>query len=367
MEPILTFTRRERPTMTLIPLVVLWFAMAGVQTSPAPSGPPALRVTSDVLLPKALNLAADVRWATEHSVYLGLGGDGALEVSIEPPGQKLRELIPARSRPGGFFASHQVAASSEYMVAAGYGLVLGWRRLEEPTRTDVPLEFIQAIDVWRDKVLVVGARRDAKGNFASDGAIAWLGSLDKKLSDQKPILYDSTGPGDRAMNACGFTHLGAARFFTDGSFVVLPGIQPGLNFFDRNGKMIRTVDTAALGIDSDCGNLTKEQWERIGMNFPARMAWVNQRRTVDAMLLFPQGPGLVIRSVENHRVRWRLEVVKSDGKTVSYQVPISAPDEFFHLRGDVRDGKIVFVLRQTPPSDRNYAQPHLITALVPEG
>jgi hypothetical protein len=33
----------------------------------------------------------------------------------------------------------------------------------------------------------------------------------------------------------------------------------------------------------------------------------------------------------------------------------------------VRDGKIVFLMFQTPPTDSNFARPRLMTALVPRG
>jgi hypothetical protein len=353
--------------MTLVPLVALWLALAGTPAAPEPSGLPALRVVSDAVLPPELNRAKDVRWATDRSIFLANGATGTSEIKLEPAVQQVRELIPGRFKPGGFSVAYQLALSPNYLVVARGAQQITWRTLEDPTRFEDYVEFIQAFDIWKDRLLIIGALRDEKGNFAPDGAIAWIGTLDKKLTNLKPLLYDSKGPTAPTMNACGNVHLGKTRFFADGSFAVLPGVQPGLYFFNRSGNLTKSVDTAALGIDSDCGRLTKAQWEQLAMNFPARMAWVNQRRTVDTMLVLRQGTGLVIRSVENHRVRWRLEVVNPEGKTVSYQIPINAPDEFFHLRGDVRAGKIVFVLFQTPPSDRNYAQPHLITALVPEG
>jgi hypothetical protein len=352
--------------MTFVLAVAFWLALAGPSGGPATPGLPAVQVTSNAELPREYNRAVDVRWATGESVYIANATEGSHEIALEPLGRQIKEVIPGRFKPGGF-VSYRLAVSPPYLVAAAYALALTWRRLDDPTRYEEPVEFIQGIDVWRDRLLLVGARRDEKGNFAPDGAIAWIGSLDKKLSDLKPLLYDSKGPIALTMNACGSVHLGAARFFADGSFAVLPGVQPGLHFFDREARLVRTVDTVALGIDSDCGSLPKSVWERLAAHYPTRVAWINQRRTVDTMLVLPQGIGLVVRSVESGKVRWRLEVVKPDGTTASYKVPIEAPDEFFHLRGDVRDGKIVFLMFQTPPTDSNFARPRLMTALVPRG
>ena len=330
--------------------------------SPAPVEAPSLRITSKASLPSELNRAKDVRWASDGSVYLALGANGASEVSLDPAGQQIREMVPGRAKPGGFFVSHQVAVSPQYFLVSAYALGFTWRKFDSPTRIDEAAEIIQGIDLWNDRLLLVGARRDEKGRFAPDGAIAWTGSLDNKLADLRPLAYAASGPGAREMGACGNVRLGAARFFKDGSFVVLPGVQPGLSFYDREGKLLRTVDTVTLGIDSDCGSLSQEESALIAVDYSARMTWVNRRRTVDTVIILPEGPGLVVRSVEDGRVKWRLDIVGSEGKIASYSIPIEAPDEFFHLRGDVRSGKIVFLLFQTPPSDKNYAQPHLLTA-----
>jgi hypothetical protein len=354
--------------MTLFPLFSLWLAVQDAQPTLAPSEPQAHRITSDVALPPELHDATDVRWATDHSLFVANGDQGTIEIKLQPLGQWVRKLVPGRREPGGFFFSTRLGVSPQYWVVASSALEMTWRKVDDDTRYDEPVEFIHGIDVWRKRLLLVGARRDEKGDFAPDGAIAWIGSLDKKLTDWKPLLYDSQGPEAPTMNACGSVYLGAARFLNDGSFVILPGVQPGLYFFGRDGKLVKTVDTVALGIDSDCGSLSKPQWERIAVDYPFRLAWVNQRRTVDTILALPQGPGLVVRSVENHHVRWRLAVVKPDGTAQSYQLSIEAPDEFYHLRGDVRGGRIVFILFHTPPVyDGTHAQPRLVTADAPKG
>ncbi|MFL6202181.1 MAG: hypothetical protein ACJ76J_23660 [Thermoanaerobaculia bacterium] len=331
-----------------------------------PAAPRSLQITSQVKLPPELNRARDLRWASDNSVYLALGANGVSEVSLNPPNQQIREMVPGRFKPGGFIVSNQLAVSSQYLVAAGFGIAFTWRRLADATRSEDAVDYIQAVDVWNDRLLLVGGRRDDQG-FATDGAIAWTGSLDKKLADLKPVLYAASGSGAREMNACGSVHLGAARFFEDGSFLIFPGVQPGLGLYDREGKLQKTWDTASLGLYIDCSSLSPEAITQIKLNYPARMAWINQRRTVDTILMLPQGPGLVIRGVENGRVQWQLHVLTPAGQVITHQLPIEAPDEFYHLRGDTRSGKLVFLLFQTPPSDNNYPQPYLITALAPEG
>jgi hypothetical protein len=111
---------------------------------------------------------------------------------------------------------------------------------------------------------LVGSRRDAQGKFSPDGAIAWIGSLDKDLADLKPLLFDAGGPGAPSMSACCSFSLGVTRFLADGSLVVVPGVQPGIYHFDAQGKLLQTVDTVALGINTDCAGIGKE---RVGMDY----------------------------------------------------------------------------------------------------
>jgi hypothetical protein len=92
-------------------------------------------------------------------------------------------------------------------------------------------------------------RADEQPNFSPDGAIAWIGSLDKRLSDPRAAAFSTTGPGAAAMMACGGFGLGYVRLLADGSLLMIPGIQPKAELFDASGEPELAWDTAALGID----------------------------------------------------------------------------------------------------------------------
>jgi len=335
-----------------------------------PSNPPEIRILSEVTLPPAFEWASDVRWASDKSVYVGVSVDGTVEMSLDPAGPPPKEMIPGRSKLGGFWSSQRVAASASYLAAAGPALVVTWRRLEDPTRVEVPFDTIQAIDLQENRFAIVGGQRDEKGVFGADGAIAWMGTLDKKLSDLRPLLYDVRGAGVPTMNRCGSASLGAMRFLPDGSLVVVPGVQPGINLYDANGKLVHTWDTAALGIDADCGSLSDQQGHYFDGHFYERQVWLNQRHMVDTLLPFHAGPGLVIRRVEQGHTRWDLKLLRLDGKVETYTIPIEGSNEFFALEGDLRAGKIVFLLHE--PLFRGSGKSHptpprLIVASPPEG
>jgi hypothetical protein len=339
-------------------------AAAALRPSAAPA-PGGLRILSDVALPPALAWASDVRWASERSVYLAVPMVGIVEVSVDPAGPPPREAIPGSSKPGGFRGCQRVAASSTYLVAAAPVFSLTWRRLDDPIRKEAAFEVIEAIDARENQLVVVGARRDGDGKFGADGAIAWIGSLDKQLADLRPLLFDVAGAGVPTMNRCLGTQLAATRFLADGSLLVLPGVQPGLSLYDRQGKLLRTWDTAAMGIDADCPGLSEAAGARLARNGRERQLWLNQRRGVDAVVPLPEGPGLVVRRVEKNRTLWDLKLIRRGGPPASVAVPIEGPTEFYVLAGDARAGTIVFLLREkvfrggarTQP-----APPHLIIA-----
>lgn len=345
-------------------ILLLFAALAAAAPPPAPRP---LRILADFALPMpAFQWASDVRWAGDHSVYLGLGPGGAVEVNLDPAKLSPKEMIPGSAKPGGFWGVERLAASPRFLVAAGPALLLTWRPLNDPQRVEQPFEGIQAIDVRDNRLAIVGVRRDEQRKIGKDGAIAWTGSLDKELADLKPFLYDIGGPGAIAMGRCMATPLGAARFLTDGSLVVVPGVQPGVHLYDPQGKLARTWDTGSLGIDTDCSSVSEEEYIKLSSSV-YRQLWINRRRIVDTLLPLEQGPGLVMRRVVRGHTLWDLKVLRPGGSVETYEVPLEGSNELFHLRGDVRSGKIVFLLREILLTgiDKERHAPRLIVAQLP--
>jgi hypothetical protein len=146
------------------------------------------------------------------------------------------------------------------------------------------------------------------------------------------------------MSRCSAFPLGAVRFLPTGSLVVVPGVQPGVNLYDKSGQLVRTWESSSVGIDADCGGLTDRQGWYFDGHALERQAWLNKRRIVSTVLPFPQGPGLVVRRVEKGRTRWDLKLLRLDGAVQNFEIPIEGSNEIFNLVGDWRTGKIIFLL-----------------------
>jgi hypothetical protein len=335
---------------------------AGVQAA-VPEPARSLRILSDRPLPPVLVSALDVRWASDHSVYLSMAREGTVEASIDLDHLKVTPMIPKMQEPEGSF-SLLLGASSEYLVTSG-PFWITWRPIASPTKAEDAFDSIHDLDVAGDRLLILAARRGEKGQFAPEGAIAWLGSLRRGLSDLRPVAYDATGPGARNLGACSNFHMGGVRFLADGSFLVVPGVQPGILHYSSEGKLIHTWDSVQVGLDTDCASLSEEQVHRYAVDPNQQDGWLNQRRTLDEILPLPQGPGLVIRSVSGGQVHWDLKVLTQKGAIVSYRIPMQSQSELSHLKGDVRGNRIVFVMRAFKKDYTNREIPRLLMAEVP--
>jgi hypothetical protein len=356
---ILTFRKGARLSLA-VGVSVLAFAAAWAA---APEPERALRIVLDRPMPPALVSALDVRWASDHSVYLSMLREGTVEASIDFDHLKVTPMIPKMREPEGSF-SLLLAASSEYLVTSG-PFWITWRSIASPTKAEDAFDSIHDLDVAGDRLLILAARRGEKGKFAPEGAIAWLGSLRRGLSDLRPVAYDATGPGAKNLGACSNFHIGGVRFLSDGSFLVVPGVQPGILHYSPEGKLIHTWDSALVGLDTDCASLTEEQVRRYAVDPNQKDAWLNQRRILDEILPLPQGPGLVVRSVAQGQTRWDLKVLTQKNGIMTCQIPVRAQSELSHLKGDVRGNKVVFVMSAFKKDNMSTEVPRLLMVEMP--
>lgn len=331
---------------------------AGLAFAASKSG---TKVLSDRPLPAALGMVSDLRWASADSLYLTAGRSGALRLRFEPDWGAAELVVPAGKS---LWAAARVGASSRYLAVGAPAHTVAWRKLPAGELQAVPLDTVVDLDVFEDRLVVLGARKDEHGRFAPDGAIAWIGSLDGKLADLKPVLYSVAGPGARPMDACGAFEMGAVRFLGDGSFLVVPGVEPGIFLYDRTGRLLKTWEAREVGLDAGCG-LSDEQMKLLSASLEPRSAWINQRRVLDDVIPLPQGAGLLVRQVAGGRTGWHLKILRRAGQASSQALPFTAPSPHWHLRADVRGKRIVYLLKEyavsSPPSHSR-----LIVATLPE-
>lgn len=155
------------------------------------------------------------------------------------------------------------------------------------------------------------------------------------------------------------------RFLPDGSFLVVPGSQPGAHLFNKDGRLVRSWTNQEIGLTTDCSDMTVERFKAVATQKGTRKGWLDQRRVLDDILPLQEGPGLLVRSMgRDGAVRWDLVILRQGG-VEKVEVPFVGETSSDRLRGDVRGGKIV-LLRGAEffPGQRSGKQDEILVAEI---
>lgn len=306
---------------------------------------PLLRIESERALEEPLSRAMDVRWASPKVVFIAAAANGVFSLDVTNPDLLPRVVVagggtPRESRSGQNEIWHaaRLGKSPQLLVVAAGAFTVAWKAATSQTLTVGALEGPVDVDVFQDHLLLLGARFDDKRRKAPDGAIAWKGVLGESLDNLEPVFFSAAGPGAEPMTECFFMELGAVRFLRDGSYVIAPGVEPGIFWFEPQGKLKRVWENTPFGLSGpySCD-------DRLSADPDARETWINQRIIIDDILPFPEGPGLILRQHQDGRTTWKLELLHEDGSTRSVAIPIVSTTGKGHLRGDVLESRIAFL------------------------
>ncbi len=312
-----------------------------------------LRLLKTVPLPPASSIATDLRWDGPDSVFVSWESGGVAEVGLD--GTKRHALVPDKQTLGLLKHYDHLAVSSGKLAVASLNWEIAWRALTDNLggkvrfqSRDIPITL--DFDLQNDKVVLLGLARHKKENnppeFNPQGDVAWIGTLSSGLRDLKPVLYDSGGRGAPHLDRCDSYPIGAVRFLADGSFVVAPGFQDGIHLFDSQGRKVRSWTSEQIGVDAQtiCGQMSEAEAKEFGSEGDFFERWLNSHHSIDDVLPLPQGPGVLVRSWgADGQAHWMLKVLQADG-IKTYSVPVTGHRPFDRLRGDVRDGRIAFLL-----------------------
>jgi hypothetical protein len=331
---------------------------------------PFLRKVAPAYGDSFLGRPVDVRWDGNEHVLIAACRDGTLRASVsedEGHAQLERAYAPLPGM-GSLGLQYQLGASPEFLVAAAPGHLMSWipRALPDPKPVSIEMDFntIIDLDVYEDRLLVLGLQKLEKGKLAADGAIAWTAKLGKKLTHIQPVQFSISGPGAHDTAACSEMQMGKVRFLPGGSFVVVPGGEPGIFVHDASGKLVKTWQAETVGFDAGCP-ITEDEMYKYSADIHARYRWLNQHRVLDEVLPLPGGIGFLIRTYSKGMTRWDLKVLSPDGRVTRYDVPVTSPSEYARLAADVRGNRIALLLNldtfETPPAGSQ----HLIIAELP--
>jgi hypothetical protein len=321
---------------------VLLAALLGAAQAAAPL---ALTVVSETPLGATPSPATNVRFASPTSIYLSRLYDGVTLTGLTGTPVAERQVM-AGSKATGMLSFERLAASADYLVASSPYNTLAFRPVAGAPGNAYPLRrltvgIIEALDLKGDDLLVLGIP-ERFGPVAPTGALVWIGSVSRVYAKTaKPVLIGVRGSGARHLDNCSGLALGAVRFLGDGSYLVVPGVEPGAILYGPKGNVLRRWTSQEIGIDTDCTNLPDKQGDDFHKVKGERFRFLNAHRVVDAILPLAAGPGVVVRSVAAGRVHWSLSLLGAGG-VLSVELPFTgALDE--RLRGDAAGNRIVFL------------------------
>lgn len=331
---------------------------------------PALRKIAPADGDSFLARAAAIRWDDDRHVLVAAGRDGTFRLPAADGDRSPLERVYGPLPDMGFLdAQVLLGTSHEFLVTSAPVHLMSWisRTIPDPKPVSIEMNFNTLIDldVYGDRLLVLGLQKLEKGTLAADGAIAWTAKLGKKLTEVRPVQFSISGPGAHDTDACSVMHMGKVRFLQGGSFVVAPGAEPGIFVHAASGKLVKTWQAETVGFDAGCP-ITEQEMYQYSADPRPRFRWLNQRRVLDDILPLATGIGFVIRTRSNGLTRWQLKVLPPDAKVITYDIPVTSPSEYARLTGDVRGNRIAFLLSvhtiDTPP----VGSQHLIFTEVPK-
>jgi hypothetical protein len=338
--------RRRRLGLALAGALVALSLAPAQGAEPQPTHGTLRVVWEQDLPPYPSGPAMDIRWASDQSVYLAWVKEGVTETALDGKFTRLRTLIADPMRRMRDFEI--LATSKDLVVASARFRTFIFRPApSQPggavTITKIPIGIVQDLDLAGNRLLLLG---NPEWSEAPAPSVAWVGPVSEHpAQDLKGLpLYDAGGAKSPGLVNCSELLLGAARFLPDGSILVVPGFQPGAHLFSSGGRLLRSWDTAALGLDAlDCAHLSSANHLLFGRSPRARFDFINQHRVLEEILPLEEGPGLLIRSVKDGKVGWELKVLQSGERVLSYEVPVAGELPYDRLRGDVRGNRIVLL------------------------
>ncbi len=318
-----------------------------------------LEILSERSVPDSIEWAMDVRWASDRSVMIAAGQAGVWEVPTQGSGPP-EVVIGGSKESGGFWLASRLGRSATHLVVAPPLFSFAWRLAETSALRETPFDVVVDLDVFEDRLVILGGLKDMEGRYSPDGAIAWTGRLSDGSEGLKPIYYSIAGAGATPMAECAVLELGAARFLSDGSILVVPGVEPGIYWYDSSGNLVRTWESETFGLGGLCSAN-----EGLAASPEVQYTFVNRRRMLDDILPLPAGPGLLLRDFAGGENRWHLKILHRNGSIGHVEIPITSSTGKAHLRGDVRGNRVALLVveygRHAPA-----AKPRLIIAELRE-
>ena len=246
-------------------------------------------------LPEEIARASDVRWLADGELVLGVIGRGLYSWRV---GEKAGQLRVALEEPAADVLNvggRAVVNSNRYERDYGRLAVspdgMAFTDLfsgihlatEDGIDSLAAMEHVGDLDRRGSLTAAIGLVRKDSDGWAEHAA--WL------IHDGEPAARGlmPTRDGGRSLELCSVAELSVIRFISEDRLLVIPGAEPGVFVYDREGAFLDSLDAETFFAEGGC-DVEANEWGRSPLNDAyARADWLGQRRLIDEVVADGEG------------------------------------------------------------------------------
>lgn len=185
--------------------------------------------------------------------------------------------------------------------------------------------------------------------------VVWRTTLPGKGEEPgkpQPLHFVHTAAAIDALRKSAPPFTGSLAVGPDGTLYIYTAMEPGVFRYRPDGTALPPLGTKLTMLTvARMADLFTYRADELGRYENL----INKQPTVDDLVVTPDGPALVVRSVTNKTVTWELWYPGADDLRARVQLGLRRPGPFGHLRCDARQDQLACILDQP----RNAASPEI--------
>ncbi len=270
-------------------------AVPGVVAAQESESGPKLEGLKRLDLPPEIIRASDVRWLEDGELVLGVIGRGLYSWRVEEKSGQLRvaleepeaEVLNVGGRAIANFNRYErdygrLAGSPDGMAFTD--LFSGIHLATEDGIDSLPdMEHVGDLDRRGSLTAAVGLVRKDTDGWAEHAA--WL--IPDGAETARGLL--PTRDAGHGLELCSDAELSVIRFISEDRLLVIPGAEPGVFVYDREGAFHDSLDAETFFAEGGC-DVEADEWGRSPLNDAyVRADWLGQRRLIDEVVADGEG------------------------------------------------------------------------------
>ena len=281
--------------IVLLSVVAVLSAVPGTLGAQESGGGPRVERLEQLDLPDEIARASDVRWLEDGELVLGVIGRGLYSWRVGNEAGELRVALEEPEAEVLNVGGRAVVNSNQY--ARDYGRLavspdgMAFTDLfsgvhlatEDGIDSLADLEHVGDLDRRGSLTAAVGLVRKDSDGWAEHAA--WL--IHDGEETARGLL--PTRDAGHGLELCSDAELSVIRFISEDRLLVIPGAEPGVFVYDREGTFHDSLDAETFFAEGGC-DVEANEWGRSPLRDAyVRADWLGQRRLIDEVVADGEG------------------------------------------------------------------------------